>query len=187
MAERQYPTASLSISFQTEIFDPENPDAPAEAHLSVAVEADDNGGKSSFLFGDTVYYRVFKTPNITSLIVVTSDGSENGHRTGLTAEVQQAVAFTGSDVAGVSGYLHRLISASAMGGASLGAISKAGPTSIRCSKQSTGPLDPLVGVYNVRFETRYDLRRLSNVAQPAGFGVDGFTSYPVVVYLVGVL
>jgi len=183
MADKNYPTASLSISFQTEVVGGDG----SSSHLSVEVNSEDNNGKTQFLFGDTAKYRIYKSPDIRSLIIIISDGSEGPDSSGLTAEMVETLAWTGSPTANTSKLIQSLISAERMGGLNLGSISKVGPTTLQCSKQSTGPLDPLVGVYKVKYRTQYDLRKLWNVAEPAGFGLNGFDSYPVVVYLIGIV
>lgn len=182
---KTYPTASISVSFQTKVVDADGNVMDKDAHLHAEVVADDNNGKTNFFFGDTAKYRVYKTPNITSLTVIVTDGSEGALSSGHTEKLVETVAFNNADTANVSKYLYQLLSATQMGNRSLGSISKVGATTVRCSKQSTGPLDPLVGVYKIEYNTQYALRKLFGVSEPAGFGVDGFDSYPVVVYLVG--
>ena len=180
-----YPTASLSITFSTEILDEDG--NTTEGYLSAELNSEDNNGKSSFLFGDTANYRVYKASNVTLQTPIVSDGSEGPVSSGLTEEIVEVVTFSGSETASTSKYIQSLTSAVRLGGRDLGSISKVGPTSVRCSRVSTGPLDPLVGVYKLTYQTSYSLRRLFSVSQPAGFGVDGFDSYPVVIYLIGVV
>lgn len=181
-----YPNASLTVNFQTTVVDGDG-NLINEAYLAAEVVAEDNADKSSFVFGDQVKYRVYKTPNITDLLVTVSDGADAHVASGLSEEMSEVVAFSGTNVASVSKYIFSLASAIRLGGQDLGAISIAGPTAIKCSRQSAGLIDPLVGVYQLSYTTRYNLRKLFNVAAPAGFGLNGFTSYPVMVYLVGIV
>ena len=175
-----YPNTSLTISFTIEGME-------QQYQLSAEVNADDNNGKTSFLFGDTAYYRVYKSSNIASMIVITSDGSEALANSNITATLSdEIVTFSGSSESSTSKPMITLISATALGSSALGTISANGEAGVKCSKVSSGPLDPIVGVYRVTYRTQYALRRLSGVAQPSGFGLGDFTSYPVLVYIVGV-
>ncbi len=176
------PNTSVTISFTSTIV------GDGEGSLSAEVNADDNGGKTSgFLFGDTVKYRVYKSSNINSLTVITTDGSEGSVSTGNTESLTEVVIFSGSSEASTSKPITSLTSATQLGGQDLGTISINGTSGVRCSKESTGELDPIVGVYKIKYKTTYELRDLSNVSEPDGFGLDGFTDYSVLVYLIGVL
>jgi hypothetical protein len=69
----------------------------------------------------------------------------------------------------------------------LGTISINGSSGVKCSKTSSGDLDPIIGVYKITYTTSYAKRRLYNVSEPSGFGTGDFTNYPVLVYIVGTI
>ena len=180
-------TASLTVSFQAVIVDEDGEIIDGDGsgtYLSVEVNSEDNDEKTSFVFGDIVKYRVHKTSNITSLSVVVSDGSEGSVSVGNTETLSEVVTFNG-ETANSSSFISSLTSSSRIAAYDLGSISKVGPTTVKCSKVSAGPADPLVGVYRINYETKYDIRKLYGVSQPTGFGDDGFDSYPVVVIVIG--
>jgi hypothetical protein len=181
MADITYPNTSLTITFEVE------GGAEKIYQLSAEVNAEDNNGKTKFTFGDTVFYRVYKSTNVASMLVFTSDGSEALVSSSLYTIIEdEIVVFSGSSEANTTKPMISLISATAMGHSALGSISANGQVGVRCSKESSGPLDPVVGVYKVTYRSLYSLRKLYNVPQPVGFGIGDFTSYPVLVYIVGV-
>ena len=176
------PNTSVTISFTSAIV------GDGEGTLSAEVNADDNGGNTSgFLFGDTVFYRVYKSANIDSLVVITSDGDEQSVSVGNTDTVTETVVFSGSQETSTSKPITSLTSATQLGSNNLGTISINGSSGVKCSKESTGELDPIVGVYRITYVTTYEKRQLSNVSEPDGFGDDDFTDYNVLVYLIGIL
>ena len=179
-------TASLTVSFQAVIVDEDgNAIDGVGNYLSVEVNSEDNGDKTTFVFGDIVYYRVYKSPSIKSLSIIVSDGSEAAVSTGHSADKVDVATFSASNTTNVSGYINSITSVTALGGSSLGTISMAGGSTVKCSKESAGPADPLIGVYRIAYTTLYSIRKLFGVSQPPGFGEDDFDSYPVVIYLIG--
>ncbi len=185
MGDKKFPTASLTISFTSEAI---GLDAD-EFVLKGEVKSEDNNDRTSFLFeGASPIFRVYKSSNIGVVHKFPTDGSiSNASPSQGTETITEIVIFQNSDTASVSYPIKPgTLSAVQLGNKNLGVISQNGHDGIRCSKQSEGDLDPIIGVYRVTYKSDYTKHQLNGVSEPAGFGEDDFDSYPVHIHLVGV-
>jgi hypothetical protein len=186
MPELTLPAASLSISFTSDIIG----ETGVGAVLKGEFQAEDNGGNTSFVFGGaSPIFRIYKSSNIKSVRVFPSDGSVIRLP---VAEIKstewETLIFTNQRTVGVdypikSGSLQ----ITQFGNSNLGAIIQSSPDELTCAKQSTGQLDPIIGVCRVQYQTLYSKYQLNRVEMPAGFGQNDFTTYPVHIHLVGIL
>jgi len=188
-----YPTATVSITFQTSTTD-------EDAVLVAELLAEDNGGTTTFVFGGTApKFRVYKSNNISSVRMFSSDGNTARTASNRNAEFTEALTFVGAaseDGDSNNSYRQSSVSKPVKGSYSvsniignIGSVSlvELGKTTFQCSKVSTGPLDPVVGFCRVTYNTLYDWYELSGVGMPSGFGENEFTSYSVIVYIVGIV
>lgn len=194
----KYPSTSLTVTFVTETAGEE------DAILQAELVASDNGGKTQFLFSDTPKFRLYKSPNVTVLnsnIFISDSGasvskSSSNNRTDDIIETLQFVgaASEDGDSGGTPSYQQASVSKPVYGSptisdiaGNIGTVSdpEQGYTTFTCSKTSTGPLDPVVGICRVTYHSEYSLYTLSGVTMPSGFGSNEFTEYPVIVYIVG--
>jgi hypothetical protein len=185
MPNQNYPTASISISFSSDII---GSDGQGYA-LKGEVKSEDNAGESSFIFGGAApVFRIYKSANIKTVHRFSTDGVATAAVGGVFTEtVYETIVFSNSRTAGTKYPIKAgTLSVVPLGNSNLGAISQSGPEEIICSKQSTGELDPVIGVYRISYRTDFTKHQLTGVNEPAGFGLNEFTDYPVHIHLVGV-
>ena len=197
----KYPSTSLTITFVTETAGA----GEDEAILQAELVAEDNGGKTNFVFSDSPKFRIYKSPNVSvfnSDIFISDTGATiTKTASGRTTEdITDTLQFIGAASEGdndsdqIASYRRSSVSKPVYGTPTIsniagnaGAISSPenGFATFTCSKTSNGPLDPVIGVCRVTYNSQYDLYTLSNVTRPNGFGTNGFTEYPVLIYIVG--
>ncbi|WP_290797581.1 hypothetical protein [Halomonas sp.] len=185
MPNKNLPTASVTISFTTEVAD-----LGEEAYaLQAEVNEEDNDGETRFIFGEAApIFRVYKSKNIASINFYPSDGSIGGGGGGGTANVEEIVTFANSRTTNTSYPIKTgTLNATALGNADLGTITAVGPATIQCSKKSSGPTDPLVGVYKINYQSDFTRHSLTGVSKPSGFGEGDFDSYPVHIHVLGLI
>jgi len=179
------PNANITISFTSVVTGADGEDTDSTIDLEVN-EADQADGDTTFLFGDTAIYRVYKGSRIASISVINSAGTEKGVSTGNTAVItDEVVTFVASNTANTQHIVDSGLTATLVGGAGVGSISWTAGSSLLTGSLSDSETSPLVGVYLVSYTTRFDKRSLSNVTSPAGWPAD--EEYPVVVVVVGTL
>jgi len=201
MANTQYPSASISITFVTALSGAVTDNGILKAEL----KAEDNAGRSQFLFsGAAPKFRLYKSPNVSNIQMFVSDGNTptqiNGNVS--TADIVEALTFAGAASLDSDGnvdgtdisYKQSDVSYPVYGTptienikGNIGSVSlvETGFTTFQCSGTSTGPTDPVVGFCRVTYNSRYDMYELTGVTEPSGFGSNGFTEYTVIVYIVG--
>lgn len=184
MPEQNYPSASVSISFSSDVIGEDG----LGYVLKGEVRPEDNGGEYRFVFGGAApVFRVYKSSNIQTVHRFSTDGNISAAVGGVQTEtVHETVIFANSRTAG-TGYPIKpgTLSVTPLGKTSIGALSQAGPEELVCSKQSTGPLDPVIGVFRISYKTEFTRHQLTGIVEPPGFGVNGFDFYPVHIHLVG--
>jgi len=187
--------STLTVSFTTQTLDD-------DGEIDLTVELDDeankeanNGRTSSFLFGDDVYFKVFKNP-LTGVNISTyqSDGNVTIDQTGVTdSDREEFALFSQPDI---SGYTYKesekndhnlevpcngVFSVTELGSGDLGVVSLDPEDPSVLVKASPGVV---VGV--VTYDATYDRYKLSGVTQPTGWvPTDDNNSYPVIVVIVG--
>jgi len=190
-----FPTATLTINFSTAVVGVD------DALLVAEVASEDNDGQTSFTFdGPSPKFRVYKSPNISQVRFFPSVGSVGAAGSG-SAQFTEEVQFAGfgavsdggarddsyrrSNVAKpVTGAYDTLFSVGNIGSVSL---IEAGFNVFQCSAQSQDPLNPIVGLARIRYNSSFTRHSLSGVSKPPGFGQDGFDRYSVIVFIVGVI
>lgn len=176
--------ANITISFSSIVNDPDGGGSP-ETTLELEVnETDQADGDTNFIFGDTAFYRVYKGSRISGLNVIVSDGDEAAVSIGNIALIEnEVVSFVNSNTANTQYPIDGNFTATLIGGTGAGTLSwTAGSAQVTGSKANSDT-DPIVGVYLVSYQTRYDKRKLSGVSAPAGWPAD--VAYPVVVVVIG--
>lgn len=199
----KYPSTSLTITFVTETAGAGEDEAVLQAELL----AEDNGDKTRFTFTDSPKFRLYASPNVSvfNSNIFISDSGANISRTAsgrTTDDITETLQFIGaasedeSTTDQIASYRQSSVSKPVYGtptisdiSGNIGAVSSpsSGFMTFACSKTSSGPLDPVIGICRVTYNSRYDLYTLSNVSRPTGFGENGFTEYPVLIYIVGVV
>lgn len=189
-----FPTASLTINFGLSVVGDE------DAILVAEVNPDDNNGQTSFVFGGaSPIFRVYASPNITSISCFPSDGSIASAGSG-KAQFTENLTFAGfsqtsngtrddsyrqANVAKpVTGQYSTLLSVGNIGSVSL--LTPGGNT-FQCSSSSQSPSSPVVGLARVQYSSNYRKYSLNGVSMPSGFGQGDFDSYPVVIFIVGIV
>lgn len=183
MPNQNFPTASLSISFSSDVIGEDVGYA-----LKGEVRSEDNGGETSFVFGGAAaIFRIYKSANIKTVHRFSTDGNASDAVGGqMTETIHETVIFANSRTAGTKYPIKAgTLSVVPLGKSNLGTITQSGPEEIICSKQSDGDLDPIIGVYRISYQTVFTKHQLSGVNEPPGFGENDFTDYPVHIHLVG--
>lgn len=177
--------ANITISFSSIVNDPDGDGSDPGSTLDLEVnEEDQSDGDTSFIFGDTAFYRVYKGSRISGLNVIVSDGDEAQVSTGNTTMIEnEVITFVNSNTANTQYPINGIFSATLLGGTGAGTLSwTAGSAQVTGSKANSDT-NPIVGVYSVSYQTKYDKRKLSGVTAPSGWPAD--VAYPVVVVVVG--
>jgi hypothetical protein len=176
------PNANITISFTSVVVGEDGDDPAATIELEVN-ELDQADGDTTFLFGDTAIYRVFKGSKIDSITAVVSAGTEASVSVNNTAEiVDEVITFINTNTANTKYPIDSGFSATLMGGVGVGAISTTSGSSLLTGSASISEENPIIGVYLVTYTTKFDKRSLSSVAMPDGWP-DG-EAYPVMVFVV---
>ena len=179
------PNANVTISFTSVVAGADDKDADSTINLEVN-EADQADGDTTFLFGDTAIYRVYKGSRIASISVINSAGTERMVSIRNTAAItDEIVTFVASNTANTQYPIDNGLTATLVGGAGVGSISWTVGSSLLTGSLPNSETSPLVGVYLVSYTTRFDKRSLSSVTSPVGWPAD--KAYPVVVVVVGTL
>lgn len=203
MANTQYPSASISITFVTAMAGA----VTDNGILKAEIKAKDNGGRSQFLFsGAAPKFRLYKSPNVSNIQMFVSDGNSPTKISGnvSTDDIVEALTFAGAASLDSDGnvdgtdisYRQSDVSYPVYGSPTVEnikgnngfgsvALLETGFTTFQCSGTSDGPTDPVVGFCRVTYNSKYDLYELTGVTAPSGFGSNGFTEYTVIVYIVG--
>jgi hypothetical protein len=185
MPDQNLPTASLSISFSSDVIGEDG----FGYSLKGEVRAEDNNGETSFVFGGAAtIFRVYRSTNIKLVHLFSTDGNMSGPIGGLLTEmIYETVIFTNSRTVGTKYSIKPgTLSVVPLGKTNLGAITQSKAEEIMCSKISAGDLDPVIGVCRISYQTVFTKHQLSGVNEPVGFGLNDFTDYPVHIHLVGV-
>ena len=141
--------------------------------LEAEINENDNGGKTSFVAGDDVKFRIYHTGNYT---VDQTAGSCSKDSTGVIQNVLdwndnklEQVSFAFSGVASTDKLIHRFKSGSWIG-RTLGTIKKSGFNEV------SGGSATSIGVAEIDYDTIYDLWTFNSPAT-----VNGSTTYTVVI------
>lgn len=186
---KNYATATLNITFAT---------VTTETDMILKAELIDNEGRNQFDFGGSPpKFGIFTSPNIKQITIITSDGVVVGDGSGVKEDILENLTWADAadpDGEGGASYQNATVSYPVKEGTervldifgNIGAVSlvEAGKTTFRCSKTSTGPLDPVVGLARVQYNSAYIRKKLTSVAEPYNFGGD-FSEYSVVIYIIG--
>lgn len=140
-----------------------------DGFLSVELDAVLNGGKTCFLYGEKVYFRVYHSSNLT-IKVETSNGVVFLESTGVTSAEEENISFANTNEASTAKSISTLDSYSWFG-RSLGTLLQVGESAIRAG--SSG-----VAIAAVNYTTQYDVYSLILSDQ-------GIESYPVLVLVTG--
>jgi hypothetical protein len=142
----------------------------AEAGL-LSVELDDelNGGRTCFLYGEKVYFRVYHSPNLT-ITVESSDGTVFLESVGSTDNEEENLSFANEDEASTARTILTLDSYSWFG-RSLGTLLHVGGAAVRAGRSG-------VAIAAVEYTTQYDVYSLTLTDK-------GVESYPVLVLVTG--
>jgi hypothetical protein len=132
-----------------------------------------NGGKSSFVAGDSPVILIYRTTNVVINSVIPSTGVMSPHGSGTSLETQDLQFATD-----VSATLDKPITGSLVStkwlGRDLGTLSLTGEAGVRAT--GTPP-----GIARVTYNATYQAYRLSNVVSP----LNGETVFPVVIVVTG--
>ena len=154
--------SSITVEFKTQC------EVEGES-LAVALDDDLNEGRSCFLYGEKVYFRVYHSPALV-ITVESSDGSIFLESLGSSDKESENISFADTNEASVSKLIKAVTSYSWFG-RSLGSILKTGITSIRAS--NTG-----VAIAAVEYTTQYDVYSIT-------LSDKGIETYPVLVLVKG--
>lgn len=171
--------SSLTISFTTTT-------GSTDQFIDLELDDDLNGDKTSFLFGEVVYFRVFT--NCTTLDFFPSEGTVSDNGSGI-ADISEMISFTQppSSAGGVISDNTSSLSYPVSSSFSATAIG----SSVGCGSISVDPVDPKQanasqagpGVYTATYKSNYLSKKITGPNMPTGWSSD--ESYPVVVVVVG--
>jgi hypothetical protein len=137
--------------------------------LSVELDDELNGGRSCFLYGEKVYFRVYHSANLT-ITVESSNGSVFLESTGATDTEEENISFANTNEASAAKTILTLGSYSWFG-RSLGTLLHVGGSAVRAGKSG-------VAIAAVIYTTQYDVYSITLSDQ-------GIESYPVLVLVSG--
>ena len=172
--------SSLTISFATTT-------GSTDQFIDLELDDDLNGDKTTFLFGEIVYFRVFT--NCTTLDFYPTEGSVAANGTG-TADIVEQITFTEPPLAAggiVSENTSSLgypandgsFSAVVLGsGSGCGTISV---DSVDTKQANASQADP--GVYTATYKSDYLGKKITGPTMPVDWDTE--ESYPVVIVVVG--
>lgn len=163
-------TASLVVNFGD----------VTDAFLEAEVNEADNEGKTSFVAGDEVFFRIYNSGTYEVIQSAGSTSLESSNNVINIAELNEEgsleyVTFAFSGTASTDKYIHAFNSGNWIG-TQLSEIKKSGFNEI------SGGLNPVtkkadkVGVAKVDYDTKYDLWKLTSPAT-----LDGSTNYSIVI------
>jgi hypothetical protein len=160
---------SFQISFGTK-------DGAASAHLSA--EIDDraeglNAGKTQFVPGDTAWFLVYKSDNVTYADPVPSAGTITAGAA-VTITKEEDLAFADTDTATINIPATAIVSYTWLG-TSLGTLVLIDPTTVKATAKG-------VAVCRVKYTAAADSWALASPAQVAGL-----TDYSILVYILGTI
>jgi hypothetical protein len=140
-------------------------------------EAENDGRTSTFIYGDTAYFRVFPSPiEGVSISCYPSDGSVISHGEH-TADVDEIISFTDNTVT-LEKPVFSDFSVEQVSETSCGAISVNPDNPSEAMASQAGP-----GVYRATYTAKFQRFSISIPSKPAGISDD--EAYPVVVSIVG--
>ena len=141
----------------------------AEEDHFINVEMDDekNQGKTCFLYGEKIYFRVFTSPKDMKIRLESSDGSISNEGTGYF-EYEEDIQFPNTNEANTQYPINSIISQDWLGN-SLGSILVSGDTAIRTSETGVAILKLK---YNVVYRSYAATVRTRN-----------YDEYPILVYI----
>ena len=144
-----------------------------DAYLSAEINEDDNEGKTSFLAGDTVRFRIYHS----GAYVVTQTA---GSTTKITADVPETIADEIVTFAfAKTGNTSKFISGSLTGvwvGTPVGVIKQSGFNGV------SGGLDTAIGVAEVSYASAYDLWEYSSPAS-----INGKVTFTIIIGITAVV
>lgn len=137
--------------------------------LSVELDAELNGGRTCFLYGEKVYFRVYYSSNLT-IKIETSDGVVFLESVDATSVEEENISFANTNEASTAKSISTLDSYSWFG-RSLGTLLHVGESAIRAGTSG-------VAIAAVKYTTQYDVYSLT-------LSDRGIESYPVLVLVTG--
>ena len=150
-------TASLVINFGDT-----DKDGESNIVLDAEVNEEDNNGKTSFLAGDTVYFRIYHSGNYT---VTQTMGSTSIYNRNVSSVItDEEVHFTFSATANTDKLITSLVNYSWMGN-NLGAISKSNYSEVTCGVADN------IGIAKITYNTNYDLWQFNSPSTPDTYSV----------------
>ena len=164
-------TANITVSFGADDADA----AGANAHLSAEIDdrpAGLNNGDTSFAPGDTAYFLVFKSSNVTYDAPITSAGTVFGAGSGISVTKEQDIQFADEDTASLSVPATAITNVTWLG-RSLGGLTLQDPTTVKASAKG-------VGVARVQYTCAADAFGLISPATLAGL-----TDFSILVFILG--
>ena len=163
-------TANITVSFG----DQTGADG-VNGHLSAEIDdrpAGLNAGDTSFAPGDTAYFLVYKSDNVTYDFPVASAGTVTAAGTGLTVSKEQDLQFADVDTASLSIPATAITNVTWLG-RSLGELSLQDPTTVKASAKG-------VAVARVTYTCRADGFGLASPTTLAGL-----TDFSILVFILG--
>ena len=172
--------SSLTISFNTTT-------GSTDKILIIDLDDEKNDDRTTFLFGETVHFRVFT--DCDEVLFFPSEGSVSGTGSG-TATVEDTITFTeppesaGGSISNNTASLNYpanegSFSATVLGsGAGCGTISVDDVDAQQANASQAGP-----GVYIATYQSDYDSHSIDGPSVPEGWDSD--LTYPVVIVVVG--
>lgn len=170
-------TASLVINFGDE----------TDAFLEAEINEEDNEGKTSFVAGDEVYFRVYNSGNYKIIQTAGSTSLESSNNVVNISELNEEglleqVSFAFSATSSTDKYIHQFYSGTWIG-KPLGIIKKIGHNELSggvVPKEQGGSGKPdSVGVAEVDYDTKYDLWKYSSPSS-----LNDSTTYSVVIGII---
>lgn len=155
-------TASLVINFGDK-----DQNGDANIVLDAEVNEDDNGGKTSFIAGDIVYFRIYHSTNYT---VTQTAGSTSVVTNNVTTTItDEEVQFTFSATSSTDKLITTLSSYVWMGN-NLGTITKSNYNEVTCGASDS------IGVAKITYNTMYDLWQFNSPPS-----INGSDNYSVII------
>lgn len=164
-------TANITVSFGDAAAA-----AAANAHLSAEVDGRDdglNGGETSFAPGDTAYFLIYKSSNVTYDTPVSSAGTISAAGSQITVTKEDDIQFADADSATLSIPAESISSVTWLG-RSLGSLTlQADKTTVKASAKG-------VAVARVTYTCKADAFGLASPATLAGL-----TDFSILVFILG--
>jgi len=196
MDKNIFPTAQVTINFVVSTLSD-----GIDSLLKAEINSEDNKGMSRFEFdGAAPRFRVYKSPNVSQVLFYPSAGSVSRVGSNITEpSIEEFIAFAGAAQEGEGDgrdsyrfssvakpvYSYNVLETHG----NIGSVSlvETGFDTFACSKTSSGPTDPVVGVSRISYSSKYSLHQLTGVSKPSGFGEGEFQEYPVLIYILGIV